>query len=277
MKWSIPWDRHPDGLGGQWTQNAHRRLEQLESARDGAIGPLMRLRHAFQKAADLRGQVLALYHFLEEIALGDRLSRMAKEMDAAGDNRSAQILNQLWEILLSALEQLYDVLGQTHWEPEHFVRLFRLLLSQYDVGTIPPVLDAVQMGPVTAMRCHQQRHLLVLGAQEGNLPSYSGSSGVLTDQERVALRELGVPLTGGAMEGIQAEFAEIYGVFCGAKVSITVYCSGEQPSFVFRRLSQLAGGEREADISLGFAQGDANPISWGSATPKRCSPLATNL
>ena len=32
-------------------------------------------------------------------------------MDAAGDNRSAQILNQLWEILLSALEQMYDVLG----------------------------------------------------------------------------------------------------------------------------------------------------------------------
>ena len=64
--------------------------------------------------------------------------------------------------------------------------------------------------------CIRDRHLIVLGAEEGKLPGYSGSAGVLTDQERVALRELGVPLTGGAMEGVQAEFAEIYGCFCGA-------------------------------------------------------------
>ena len=149
------------------------------------------------------------------------------------------------------------MLGDTHWDSEHFTRLLRLLLSQYDVGTIPPVLDAVQMGPVNAMRCHQQKHLIVLGAEEGKLPGYSGSAGVLTDQERVTLRELGVPLTGGAMEGIQAEFAEIYGVFCGAMESVTVYCSGEQPSFVFRRLSDLAGGETETKVGLGFAQADA--------------------
>ena len=94
-------------------------------------------------------------------------------------------------------------------------RLFRLVLSQYDVGTSPTVLDSVTVGPVSAMRCQQQKHLIVLGALEGNLPGYGGSSGVLTDQERVALRKMGVPLTGGAMEGLQEEFAAIYGVFCG--------------------------------------------------------------
>ena len=181
---------------------------------------------------------------------------MAEEMDQKGDNRSAQILNQLWEILISALEQMYDVLGDTVWEPEHFVRLLRLLLSQYDVGTIPPVLDAVQAGPVTAMRCHQEKHLILLGACEGNLPGYTGSAGILTSQERVALRQLGVPLTGGAMEGIQAEFAEIYGVFSGATEDISLYCSGDQPSFVFKRLADLAGGAEHARSLYGFAQAD---------------------
>ena len=107
------------------------------------------------------------------------------------------------------------------------------------------------------MRCDQRKHLIVLGAEEGKLPGYTGSAGVLTDQERVALRELGVPLTGGAMEGIQAEFAEIYGVFCGAMETIHVYCSGDQPSFVFRRLAELAGGEVQVEDILAFAQADA--------------------
>ena len=260
QKWTQQWVNNPDGLTDEWTVEMQQLLDALNEARYLAIEPLVKLRKGFRDANNLREQVLALYGFLEEICLGDRLSRMAEEMDAQGDNRSAQILNQLWEILLSALEQMYDVLGETHWENEHFVRLLRLLLSQYKVGTIPPVLDAVQMGPVSAMRCHQQKHLIVLGAEEGKLPGYTGSAGVLTDQERVTLRNLGVPLTGGAMEGIQAEFAEIYGVFCGATDSVQVYCSGEQPSFVFRRLADMAGGEEHTADSLGFAKADAMEV-----------------
>ena len=255
-KWTQKWTNHPDGLSAVWNDKAQERLDRLDSARNIAISPLVNLRSSFLAAKDLQEQIQALYGFLSDIGLAKRLSRLAQEYDAAGDNRSAQILNQLWEILLAALEQMYDVLGSTVWEPEHFCRLLRLLLSQYDVGTIPPVLDAVQIGPVSAMRCHQQKHLIVLGAQEGNLPGYSGSAGVLTDQERVTLRNLGVPLTGGAMEGIQAEFAEIYGVFCGAMESVSIYCSGDQPSYVFRRIAQLAGGEQEAISVLGFAQAD---------------------
>jgi len=255
-RWTTPWEFHPGGLGEAWDEASHEQLRLLNGAREAVIAPLYALQQGFQDATNLREQVLALYRFLEEIHLGDTLSRMALELDASGDNRSAQILNQLWEILISALEQMYDVLGETHWEAEHFSRLFRLLLSQYDVGTIPPVLDAVQMGPVSAMRCHQEKYLIVLGCQEGNLPGYSGSSGVLTDQERVALRELGVPLTGGAMEGIQAEFAEIYGVFCGAMEKIYVFYSGDQPSFVYRRLADMAGDETYVEEKMGFASAD---------------------
>ena len=256
QKWLQTWENHPDGLSAQWSDGAKRTLERLNRARELAMEPLDTLRREFLQSSDLRGQVLALYSFLETIQMEKQLASMAESMDAAGDNRGAQILNQLWEILISALEQMYDTLGDTVWEPEHFVRLLRLLLSQYDVGTIPPVLDAVQVGPVSAMRCHQQKYLLVLGAQEGNLPGYSGSTGVLTDQERELLRQMDAMLTGGAMEGIRAEFAEIYGVFCGATEGISVSYIGEQPSFVFRRLSELSGKVEVMDAPLGFAPGD---------------------
>lgn len=256
-RWMEVWNGHPEGLSGQWDEASQAYLDELNAARVRAITPLQDMRQHFRDARNLREQVLALYTFLEDISLQQKLTKLAQELDEAGEPREAQILNQLWEILLSALEQMYAVLGDTVWEAEHFERLFRLLLSQYDVGTIPPVLDAVQMGAVSAMRCNRQKHLIVLGAEEGKLPGYSGSSGVLTDQERVALRALGVPLTGGSIEGIQAEFAEIYGVFCGAEVSITVSHSGDQPAFLYRRLALLAGGEERDETLLDFAQADA--------------------
>lgn len=242
-RWLSEWTNHPDGLGQEVTDVSSNQLKALNQARSQALAPLVCLRDSFKDATNLRDQVSAVYRFLNDIALAKRLDVLAEEMETAGDSRNAQILNQLWEILLSALEQMYDVLGQIIWDTETFCKLLRLLLSQYDVGTIPPVLDAVMVGPVSAMRCQQQDHLIVLGAAEGYLPGYAGSAGVLTDSERTALRELGVPLTGGAIEGLQAEFAEIYGVFCGAQKSISVSYPAEQPSFIYRRLLALAGRE----------------------------------
>ena len=252
-RWEQPWSNHPDGLGEGWTEDAKIRVHHLNQWREQALTPLFHLRDGFRTATNLSHQVKALYAFLEEIQLSERLSQLADSMDAEGDNRSAQILDQLWEILLGALEQLHDVLGQTVWEQDVFARLLTLLLSQYDVGTIPPVLDAVHAGPVSAMRCTQVKHLFVVGASEGSLPGYSGSAGILSDQERTELRNCGLNLTGGALEGLQAEFAEIYGVFCGAMDSITVSCSGSQPSYIWSRLSEMAGGAREQKPTLGVA------------------------
>jgi len=261
-RWLVDWTFHPGGLTEAWDDAAREELALLNDARKLAIEPLYRLQKHFRDAKNLAQQTQALYSFLEEIGLALRLEDLAQELDERGDNRSAQILNQLWEILLSALEQLHDMVGHTIWDAETFTRLFKLLLSQYDVGTIPPVLDAVMIGPANAMRCQQVKHLIVLGALEGSFPGYSGSAGILSDRERVALRALGVPLTGGAMEGLKAEFADIYGVFCGATDSVTVFCPGGQPSFLYRRLSEMSSGEQYLHPQLGAAL--TNPQEAGA-------------
>ena len=263
-KWNQEWTFHPAGLGGEWDEESREQLSRLNEARIRGVSPLVSLRRGLREAGNLAEQVDALYGFLEEIRLAEGLETLAVQADELGDNRAAQEYNQLWEIMLSALEQLRGVLGQSQWEPESFSRLFRLLLSQYDVGTIPPVLDAVTVGPVNAMRCQQVKHLMVLGAEEGNLPSYAGSAGVLTDQERTELRRLGVPLTGGAMEGVAAEFAEIYGCFCGATETIYVSCASGQSAFVYRRLCSLLDVKDGENTEPGPGAGLSDPWEAGA-------------
>ena len=259
-KWNRPFTLHPDGLGGEWDADSEALLAQLNEARETGVAPLMRLRSGLRSAGDLEGQIRALLEFLDETALAQRLENLATQAELDGDPRAAQEYNQLWEILLGALEQLSTVLGATSWEPEAFSRLLRLLLSQYDVGTIPTVLDAVTAGGVSAMRCQQVRHLLVLGASEGCLPAYGGSAGILSDSERTELRRLGVPLTGGAMEGVAAEFAEIYGCFCGAMETVTVTCSAGQSAFVYRRLCQML--DLKDGVSLNPGPGPGMTDRW---------------
>ena len=260
--WINPWKNHPSGLGNAWDERSNHTLDMLEKARNIAMGPLNKLCLNFRKASNLGQQIEEIYNFFCNISLEKRLYDLANELESDGNNRGAQVLNQLWDILVGALEQLYDVLGDTVWDPETFTRLFRLLLSQYDVGTIPAVLDTVSIGPVSALRCQRVKHLIVIGVTEGNLPGYSGSRGILTDQERILLRNMGVPLTGGAVDGLKAEFSEIYGAFCGASESVTVSYSGGQPSFVYRRLQDMSESVQVTNQLLGPALSD--PMEAGA-------------
>ncbi|MBO5317968.1 MAG: exodeoxyribonuclease V subunit gamma [Oscillospiraceae bacterium] len=253
VQWTQPFTKNPDGLTENWTDDALTRLSSLEEAREALIKPLQQMRTEFAGSANLGQQILALYRFLEEICLAERLDKLANELDDEGDFRSAQILHQLWDILLNALEQMYDVMENSPWNPDTFPRLFRMLLDQYDVGTIPHVLDAVTVGPVNSMRCQETKHLIVLGALEGSLPAYSSAKGVLTEQDRTTLCSVGLPLAGGCAEALQGEFAEIYGVFCGARETVCVSCPGGQPSYLYQRLKELAGTEKRLSPTLGAA------------------------
>lgn len=252
-KWLENWKNNPLGLGEVMTEAAQQQLGKLNEARLTALTPLIKLRKGLRAASKVSQQISAIYDFFQDIQLAEHLENMAKALDASGDNRGAQILGQLWEILVGALEQMYDVLGETAWPADVFTNLFKLLLSQYQVGTIPPVLDAVTVGPVNAMRCQETKHLFVLGAAEGAMPGYGSTAGVLTDQERVTLRTMGVPLAGDAMDGLQKEFSEIYGVFCGARESVTLSCPAGQPSFVYQRLLQMAVEETSEIAPIGPA------------------------
>ena len=250
---TMEWTQHPDGLRGIWDDQSRAHLAQLEAARTAAILPLIRLKEGFRNASNLKQQVQALYAFLEEVSFAQRLGQYADQLQQQNDHRSAQILNQLWEILLTGLEQLHDVLGDSLWKDENFSRLLKLLLSQYDVGTIPCVLDAVTAGSVSAMRCQQTEHLFVLGAGEGSMPAYNGTTGVLNTRERLTLRDMQIYIADGALDGLQTEYAEIYGVFCGAKKSVTVSYTGTQPSFIYRRLAGMTGAEEQTYTPIGHA------------------------
>lgn len=252
-EWERDWEKHPDGLGVKWSDHSRKAIEVLNAARRKVIEPLIQLRNDLDKSDNLGDMVKGLYKFLTAIRYAERLSEYADKFANSGHGREAQVADQLWDILISALEQLYDTLGQTIWDKDSFLRLLKLLVSQYDVGTIPPVLDAVSVGSANVMRCQQCHYLIVLGVGEGVMPGYASSAGILTDQDRAALRQLGVPLTGGSVDGLLAEFADIYGVFSSADTAVTVCCSSGEPSFIYKRMTELSGGEIAATNLLGAA------------------------
>lgn len=105
-------------------------------------------------------------------------------MTAEQQPQRAQQVQQLYEYLLQALEQLWQIAGGQRMEHEAFLQLYDLLLGCYQIGTIPAMADEVQLGPLPAMRHRQTKYLLLLGAEEGKFPSFQMPGGLLSDEER---------------------------------------------------------------------------------------------
>ena len=199
LKWDLrgsawtqkkDWDKHPDGYGLPWTDYHKKQVKDLDDLRRKVAAPLEGLRLAKDKTGE--GLSLALYAFLEEIGLTKRLTQRAKELRTSGQEALAAEYEQLWEILCGALEQCALLLGNTPMDWDEFARLFKLVLSQYQVGAIPVSLDRVTAGEMPRLAHKHCKVLYLLGAEDSAIPAAVPSPGLLGDEDRSILASYGL-------------------------------------------------------------------------------------
>ncbi|MGI6498289.1 MAG: PD-(D/E)XK nuclease family protein [Oscillospiraceae bacterium] len=239
-----PWTGHPDGFGKEWTAEDEERLATLNELRERFAAPFRRLEQS--GATTAKGQARALYAFLEEIQLPQRLERQSEALDRAGRREQGEEYRQLWKILCTGLEQCVDLLEDTEMTLEAFSGLFSLVLSQYDVGTIPVSLDRVTAGE--AMRVGQQSvsYLFLLGATDEALPMAPDPPGVLKEEDRVFLEEVGLSLSPTEEYRLLREMATIDAVCAMPTEGLFLsYPKGDmgggqcRPSFLIERVRRL--------------------------------------
>lgn len=201
------WDKHPEGYGLEWKSFQREQVERLDALRRQVAEPLERLRKAENKTGS--GLALALYGFLEEIGLPKRLSLRARELQKEDPVLCAEY-NQLWEILCAALEQCDSLLGDTPMEWEEFARLFRLVLSQYQVGAIPVSLDRITAGEMPRLAHKHCKVLYLLGADDGTIPAVAPSPGLLADEDREVLARYGLESAPRLTDKLWREMTIVY-------------------------------------------------------------------
>lgn len=238
-KWEQCWDLHPRGFGETWTEADHAELAELNESRSLALDSLIGLRKRLFSAKNTGEMVLAFHTFLETVRLRERLEEQAAAFHASGNGQLAQELQQLYEILLQSLEQTWLILGKTVRSPEDFAKLYRLLLTQYRVATIPAGLDQVHVSDLPDLRHRQVCHLLVLGASDGQFPSYRVSEGLLTEEERRNLARQGVSIAPGRADQMEQEMGRIASALAAGSETLWLSCSGQTPAWLFRRAAAL--------------------------------------
>jgi ATP-dependent helicase/nuclease subunit B len=238
------WSWHPEGYNRKWTEEDTALVSRLDALRRQIVAPLERLRTTPDgTGAEL---VQALYEFLEEIQLPQRLTDRGEALRERGELQQAEEYRQLWDILCGAMEQCAQFMGDSVMTMDEFADLFRLLLSQYDVGTIPVSLDRVTAGESRRLAHTQVKALFLLGVDDEHFPLITQSPGLLTDEDRVLLNGYGCELSPDADQRLDRETAGACDAVCISSKRLFLSWSrkgsggGEcRPAFLIERLKQL--------------------------------------
>jgi ATP-dependent helicase/nuclease subunit B len=248
LKWDIKgsrwtqgkdWTWHPKGYGLKWKREDKALLARVDQARRQVAAPLETLRKNKDKTG--RGQAVCLYTFLEEIGLPERLEERVDLLARRGQPALAEEYRQLWDILCGGLEQCARLLDASPMELEEFALLFRLVLSQYDVGTIPVSLDRVTAGETTRQTGHRVKALFLLGADDASLPQVGTAPGLLSDDDRALLAGCGLELAQSQRDLLYREMTTVYQICARPSQRLAVTWPAQGPGGEERRPSFLVG------------------------------------
>lgn len=188
--WHSAFSQSPDGFGSQPDETDVQRLERINQVRSRTLDLL----NSFsEKLSDGTGESMAaaVFELLESAGVPEMLGELCSRLDTAYAEEQAQ----LWDSLISILDQIAAILGRNAVSRDNFAAYLSLMINRCDIGHIPHGLDDVTFGGADRIRVTSPKAVFIVGAVEGEFPAIPVSAGIFTDDERKRLlNELELPV-----------------------------------------------------------------------------------
>ena len=193
----------------------------------------------------VREKTAAVYDLMERSGVRAALET---EAQTALDGKmliEMHVASQAWNGVVTILDQLVTVLGDTPADRETYCALLQEGLSEMSVGVIPELEDGVLVGDIHKTRLRPVKHMFLLGVSEGALPASVSDDALLDDREIERLREAGLSDLHGTARDAALEERRIYLAVTKAIQTLTVTypmnADGDEtlPSTLYASLQEL--------------------------------------
>ncbi len=247
-----PWTANPDGWCEGFSARQEEKLALINELRERVSTPLRHLAQGLKAEQGATGKMKVLWQFLEEISLAAQLAERADQLEQLCELQRAGEYSQLWDLLCGVMDQFVDTLGEMPIDHDEFGRLLKLVLTQYDVGTIPASLDQVQITQITRNERRQIKYLFLIGCNDHVLPAVQTSSGLLGREDRALLSDHGIELAPSGTDLLDIELQNLYATLAQPAQGLHIsWPSADltgnplRPSFVVGRVRALLGAVEE--------------------------------
>ena len=191
------WSMHPDGYV---TDPLNDRTKHILSAsnrvREQLIPPLLALKARLSAAeGNTQENCRALFDYLSDLSLSERLSDLAEFELASGNLREAGEILRVYDFLISALTDVSTTLAGTKTTAEELSYAMEIMLRNTDIGSVPAVGDYVTVGNAATLRVENVKVAILLGLSEGEFPAAFSESGIFSENDKAQLELFDINLT----------------------------------------------------------------------------------
>ena len=210
--------------GYKWTGELPAEAEEeIVDIMDRVRTPLMNF-HKSIINKDVRAVCTAIYNFLVEIDVFNRIDEWIKEFEDKGLQSKVKEYEQVSEIVLDILNQAVEVMGFDKIDIDEFYKILISGFESKEIGVIPAALDQVNVGDIARIKGREVKALFIVGVNDGVLPSASKDEGILSDRDRDILKEMGVELSSSTKSKVFEEQFMVYtALTLGSKFMMVSY------------------------------------------------------
>ena len=166
----------------------------VEDARAALLAPMEKLRAALKNAPDASDALRAVYDYLCDTQVFEKLTENQEALLARGLSAEAVQARQIWEALMQLLSQAHALLSGAKVSARQLSAWLEAGLEACELSSLPPSADEVMCGPLGSLPLSRPRALFLMNLTDGILSA--SSPGLMTEKEQEdAERALGVYLS----------------------------------------------------------------------------------
>jgi ATP-dependent helicase/nuclease subunit B len=187
--------------------------ELLEEIRKKCIAPIERFESQTPDHASITEYTKWLYNFLIEEEIGNKVDDITDELKERKEYEQVYQMMQTWNIVVNVFDQLVEIAGFDVVSLKNFTEILETGFKEFELGVIPPNFDNVLVGNLERSKSHDIKCLFILGLNDGIIPRFGDGTSVLTDDEKIQLRESGFNIKSDSETLNQNETFAIYQAF----------------------------------------------------------------
>ena len=193
---------------------------EAERVRAALYPPLEHLREGCGRSTTGEEKARAVYAYMEETGLRDKLRAEGESLIADGRPNAGELFSQVYSILSGLLSDIAAIWGRDQLSQKELLSLLEEGAMSSTMGVLPGTADQVILGDVLRTRTPAVSVLFVLGCNEGLLPPIRTDDELVSDGELELLKEQGLDLWDGVEAMSELERLELYTAFNKAQQKI---------------------------------------------------------
>ena len=247
LKWGIKQNKWKKEFAyGNYEEKDKAEIERLEQIRKDLVNPLMNLKHKIDENKTVRGISKAIYEFLVEQQIFEKVQEKIEELNEIGQVDLANEYENSLQNIIEILDEIVLVFDEDKITIDKYNQILKIGFKNSSLTKIPGTQDQVIMGDVDRSRSHKVKAIFIIGLNDGEFPSVRKDEGFLNDSDRDILKQDGIELAKGTIDKLYEDSFNIYKAFTTAEEKLyLLYSSSDmqgkalRPSMLINKIKKI--------------------------------------